>query len=118
VLQSKTQIHIYIMKNNMFNPTLLKKPSGFLPIAMSLAALAIVLVPIIIYGVARVEAGRGEDEGADAHLWQFLMGGQLPIVAFFLIKWLPQAIRPALLVLALQIIAALAAIAPVYLLHL
>jgi hypothetical protein len=106
------------MKNIMFGLIMLKKPSGFLPIAMSLVALAIVLVTLAIYGVARIEASRGEDEGAGAHLWQLLMAGQVPIVTFFLIKWLPQTPRPALLVLALQIIAALAAMAPVYLLHL
>ena len=84
------------MKNIPLIPTALKKPSGVLPIAMSLAALTVVLIPIAVYGVARVEAGRGQDEGAAAHLWQLLMGGQLPIVAFFLIKWLPQTPRPAL----------------------
>jgi hypothetical protein len=42
----------------------------------------------------------------------------VPIVAFFLIRWLPQAPRPALLMLALQATTALAAVAPVYFLHL
>ena len=46
------------------------------------------------------------------------MGGQLPLLAFFLIKWLPRAPKAALSVLALQILAALAAMAPVYLLGL
>ena len=55
---------------------------------------------------------------AVAHLWQILMGGQLPLLAFFLIKWLPRAPKAALSVLALQILAALAAMAPVYLLGL
>jgi hypothetical protein len=39
-------------------------------------------------------------------------------VAFFAIKWLPQAPRQALTVLALQAIAGLAALAPVFLLGL
>ena len=80
---------------------------------MSLAALAIVLGHIALFGVTR-EA----DEGAAAHLWQLLMAGQLPIVAFFAIKWLPRRPSQALLVLALQAGAALAALAPVYLLNL
>ena len=46
------------------------------------------------------------------------MAGQVPILGFFLIKWLPQAPRPTLLMLALQVVAALAAMAPVYFLHL
>jgi hypothetical protein len=92
---------------------LLKKPTGFLPVAMSLAALVLVLAHVAMFGAAR-EA----DEGAAAHLWQLLMAGQVPIVAFFLIRWLPQAPRPALLMLALQATTALAAVAPVYFLHL
>jgi hypothetical protein len=92
---------------------LLKKPSAFLPLAMSLAALALVLAHVLVFGAAR-EA----DEGAAAHLWQILMIGQVPILGFFVIKWLPEAPRPALAMLALQVATALAAAAPVYFLHL
>ena len=91
----------------------LKQPSAFLPLAMSLTALAIVLGHIVLYGVAR-EA----DEGAAAHLWQILMAGQIPLMAFFAIKWLPRAPKQALYILALQVGAVLAAMAPVYILHL
>jgi hypothetical protein len=80
---------------------------------MSLVALALVLGHIALYGPAR-EA----DEGAVAHLWQLLMAGQLPVLAFFAIKWLPRATKPALGVLALQAVAVLAAVAPVFLLNL
>jgi hypothetical protein len=92
---------------------ILRKPSAFLPISMSLAALAIVLVHVAIFGPAR-EA----DEGTAAHLWQFLMAAQVPIVVFFAIRWLPQNPRAALLVLAMQGGAMLAALAPVFLLGL
>ena len=92
--------------------SLLKRPSAFVPVAMSLAALAIVLVHIIMSGTAREP-----DEGMAAHLWQLLMAAQIPIVAFFAIRWLPQSPRSALPVLALQVVAALAALAPVYLLN-
>ena len=101
------------MKDIMTIPMMLKKPSGFLPIAMSLAAIAVVLVHLARFGVTR-EA----DEGTSAHIWQLLMAGQAPIVAFFIIRWLPQVPRPTLVVLALQTILALAAMAPIYLLHL
>jgi len=94
-------------------PAMLRKPSGFLPVGMSFAALVVVLAHVIMFGTARQA-----DEGAAAHVWQLLMAGQVPILAFFLIKWLPQAPRPTLLMLALQVVAALAAIAPVCLLHL
>jgi hypothetical protein len=42
------------------------------------------------------------------------MGGQLPIVAWFALKWLPRAPRRALRVLALQIAAMLPSFAAVY----
>ena len=90
----------------------LKHPSAFLPVAMSLLAVGVVLTHIALFGTARQS-----DEGTAAHLWQLLMAGQLPIILFFAIRWLPQAPRYALPVLALQAAAAVAALAPVYLLH-
>jgi hypothetical protein len=42
------------------------------------------------------------------------MAGQLPIIAFFLLKWLPRTPRQALQVLAVQIVAALASFASVF----
>ncbi len=92
--------------------TMMKRPSAFVPIAMSMAALAIVLVHLILSGAARQA-----DEGTAAHLWQLLMAAQIPIVAFFAIRWLPRCPRLALPVLSLQAVAALAALAPVYLLN-
>jgi hypothetical protein len=76
---------------------------------MSLAALATVLIHIVRFGTAR-EA----DEGAAAHIWQMLMAGQLPIIAFFAISWLPRLPKAALLVLSLQALAGAAALAPVF----
>jgi hypothetical protein len=95
------------------NVSTLRKPSALLPLAMSLAALATVLVHIILFGTAR-EA----DEGTAAHIWQLLMAAQVPAVAFFAFKWLPRTPVQALLVLALQAVAALSALAPVYFLGL
>jgi hypothetical protein len=95
------------------SPSLLKTPSAFLPVAMSLMALTIVLLHVVCYGAAR-EA----DEGPAAHIWQLLMAGQVPVLAFFALKWLPRAPRPTLYLLALQAGAALASMAPVFLLNL
>ncbi|MEP6820351.1 MAG: hypothetical protein ABJA18_12520 [bacterium] len=95
------------------NLSTMKKPSAWVPLAMSLAAVAMVLVHVVMFGAAR-EA----DEGTAAHLWQILMAAQLPIIAFFAIKWLPRTPKQALLVLALQATAALAALAPVFFLNL
>ena len=91
------------------NISIMKQPSGFIPLLMSLAALAIVLGHVAIFGAAREP-----DEGTAAHLWQLLTAGQIPVVAFFAVKWVPQAPRQALIIFALQAVAGLAALAPVY----
>ena len=86
-----------------------RQPSAFMPVAMSIAALVTVLYHIAMSGMARET-----DEGAAAHIWQLLMAGQIPVVAFHAVKWLPRAPGTALQILAVQVIAALAALAPVY----
>jgi hypothetical protein len=91
------------------NVPLMRQPIAFLPLAMSLAALAIVLGHAAIFGVVH-EA----DEGAAAHIFQLLMVAQVPIVAFFAIRWLPRAPRETLHVLAWQAGAGLAAMASVF----
>jgi uncharacterized membrane-anchored protein len=91
------------------NKTFWKWPSAWVPIAMSVVALAIVVLHIIRFGTARET-----DEGTSAHLWQILMAGQLPIIVWFAIRSLPQAPKPALLVLALQALAGIVALAPVF----
>jgi hypothetical protein len=93
---------------------IVKKPSAFVPLAMSLIALAM-LACALTYGV--VQHGsvvREPDEGTVAHLWQILMAGQMPVIVFFAVKWLPQAPRQTLYVLGLQVGAALVAMAPVF----
>jgi FtsH-binding integral membrane protein len=87
----------------------IRQPSAFLPVAMSLVALALVLGHVALFGVV-LEA----DEGTAAHIWQILMAAQVPIMAFFAIKYLPQKPKQALLILTLQIVAALTACAPVF----
>jgi hypothetical protein len=89
--------------------TLLKRLSAVIPVAMSFAALAIAIGYAAMFGTARQA-----DEGAAAHTWQLLMLGQVPVVAFFAIKWLPTDPGRALLVLAVQVSAALAAMFPVW----
>jgi hypothetical protein len=89
----------------------LRQPSAVVPVAMSLAALAVVVARIVFVGVAPEP-----DEGAAAHVWQLLMAGQLPVIAFFAITWLPRNPRQALVALLLQAVAGLAAAAPVFVL--
>jgi hypothetical protein len=86
----------------------IKRPTALIPLAMSGLALCLVLGHIAIFGVARQP-----DEGTEAHLWQLLMAGQIPVIALFGMVWLPRTPRPALLVLGLQLAAGLTAAAPV-----
>ncbi|HEV2661142.1 MAG TPA: hypothetical protein VGU68_11105, partial [Ktedonobacteraceae bacterium] len=79
----------------------LRQPSAFLPVAMSLVALTLVLGYVALFGVIHEV-----DEGTAAHIWQILMAVQIPIMAFFAIKYVPQKPKQALLILALQIVAA------------
>ncbi len=90
-----------------------RKPSAVAPIAMSLCALGVVLIAIAVSG-ARQQA----DESTAAHLWQLLMAGQLPFLAWFAFHWLKHDLKAGLLVVALQIAAFLAALLPVWLLGL
>ena len=91
--------------------SLLKRPSAFLPLAMSLAALATVLVYVALFGTARQE-----DEGTAAHIWQLLIALQVPIICVFAVSWLPRLPGQAGRILLLQIVAMVAALAPVFLL--
>jgi hypothetical protein len=76
---------------------------------MSAAAFATIVAYATMFGTAPQP-----DEGTAAHIWQLLMLGQVPFVAFFALKWLSTEPREALLVLTLQLAAALAAMLPVW----
>jgi hypothetical protein len=93
----------------LMDAALLKRPSAVIPVAMSAVALATVIGYAAMFGTARQA-----DEGTAAHIWQVLMAGQLPVMAFVAIKWLPIEPRQTLLVLALHVGAALAAMFPVW----
>lgn len=92
-------------------PRLSRQPTAYLPIAMSLGALAVVIGRIALFGTAP-----DPDEGTAAHLFQLLLVAQFPIIGTFALRWLPRAPTAALRVLALQLLAALLALAPVILL--
>jgi hypothetical protein len=83
---------------------ILRKPSAWLPLAISLAALLLIFGYVALYGAAHQSTG---GEHAPARLFQLLMVTQAVIVAFFAMKWLPRAPRQALAVLSLQVAAAL-----------
>ena len=93
-------------------PYTLRQASALIPLAMSAAALGIVVLHIALQGTARQA-----DEGTEAHLWQLLMAGQLPLIAYFAISELPRNTRQGLTILALQSGAMLAAALPVAVLN-
>ena len=88
---------------------LIKRPIAWVPIAMSLAILVMVLTTLGVAGVARQA-----DEGAAAHIFQLWLVLQAVAVAAFAVEWLPRRPRAALLVLIVQLLCALAACAPVF----
>ena len=92
---------------------MIKHPSAFLPMAMSLAALALVIIHVAMYGVTH-----DADEGTPAHIFQLLLIAQVPITAYFAIRWVPETPKQAIPIMALQAAAALTAIAPVLFLNL
>ena len=92
----------------------LKHPSAWIPIALSLAALGMVVGAIAVYGVHDLRAPH--DEGALAHIWQLLMVAQAMGIVVFAALWLPRTPGPAVAVIGLQMLMAVAAAAPVFLL--
>jgi len=89
--------------------SLLKKPSAWVPIAIPVAFFAYMVVYISLFGIVRET-----DEGVGAHLFQLWLALEPLMVGFFAVKWLPRAPRQALVILALQIVAALLPIAVVF----
>lgn len=87
----------------------IKQPSALIPIAMSALAFTVCVGYAVIFGTARQS-----DEGTAAHLWQLLMAGQVPVILYFAVRWLPRTPRQGLLILGAQIGAALAAMFPVW----
>ena len=88
---------------------LTRKPSAILPIAMSLGALAVVLL-----AMATGNAKPQPDENAAAHIWQILITGQLPFLGWFALRWVSHDFKAGLSVLALWLVAFGAALFPVW----
>jgi hypothetical protein len=97
------------MKTKLFNGSLLMHPSALIPLLMSLAALTLVISHALIFGIVHET-----DEGTLAHLFQLLMVAQLPIIVYFLIKWFQKNPKQTIIVIVMQVIMLLAAIAGVF----
>jgi hypothetical protein len=90
-------------------PPLIERFSAWMPPVMSMFAFVVVVHHLVVVG-----ATRELDEGAAAHMWQLLMAGQLPFLAWHAVRWIPRAPALGLTICAVQIFAILAAIAPVW----
>ncbi len=88
-----------------------KKASALIPVGMSLTALMLVVLQVATHGL-RPEP----DKGATAHIYQLLVVGQVPVVAYFLLRWFRSAPRQAARVVVVQGCALAAALVPVHLL--
>jgi hypothetical protein len=88
-----------------------KKASALIPVVMSLIALMLVAVQVLIRGLSPEP-----DEGAGAHLYQLLVVGQIPVIAFFGIRWLRHAPLQGLHIVVAQGFALAAALVPVHML--
>ncbi|MGZ3297572.1 MAG: hypothetical protein ACXU8O_01040 [Asticcacaulis sp.] len=85
------------------------QPSAFVPVLMSFAAFAIVGAYIVATG------GRHQtDEGAIAHIFQLLIAAQLPVVVFFILRWIRSRPWACLTLLAVQGLALALALLPVW----
>lgn len=96
----------------MSTKEMLRHPSAYLPLVISLGALGVVLAHLVVNGTAPQA-----DEGAAARIWQLLMAAQVPILVGFSVKWLPHAPRQGAVALALQLAGLFTAALPVNLLH-
>ncbi len=93
--------------------SMLGSPLTLAPILLPLFCIGMVLVHLARFGT-RVEA----DEGTEAHLFQLFMVLQVPLMVLFAAKWWPVRRQATLVVLALQGLAAAAALALVFFLKL
>ncbi|MFZ1988836.1 MAG: hypothetical protein WAW96_03600 [Alphaproteobacteria bacterium] len=97
-----------IIRENVMTPTplhsLAVKASAWLPVAFSLAAVALLLGYVAVFGIGDMR--QQHDENAAAHLFQLFMVAQTLIAIFFAIRWLPRAPLPAVVILVAQVLAA------------
>lgn len=102
------------MKTHLRSHDLMKHPTAWLPLLMSLCALLLFLSYLWISTPAPQSSG---DEGAPARVYQMLMSLQIPVLLLFPVLWWKREPRKTLLVLALQVVAWIAAFLPVLLIE-
>lgn len=88
---------------------LIKKPSAWVPIALSLLAVVAMATAFVVSG----PPVRQPDEGTGAHLFQIWLVLEVFMIAYFGVMWLPAKPRQALVILGMQIVGVLIVCAPV-----
>ncbi len=92
---------------------LLREISGWVPIAIPVTIVLMLTSYLVLAG-----SERDTDEGFAAHMFQLLLLVQATVMVYFAVKWLPERPREAMQTLALQLIAIVIAISPVFILRL
>ena len=92
---------------------LVRSPSAYLPLMMSVLALILVLASVLLFGSARQA-----DEGAAAHLFQMLVIGQVPLVVWSLLQRIGRDSALGLQIFGLQAAFLAVALFPVWYFHL
>lgn len=93
---------------------LLHRPSAWLPMVLSVAALVLIGAVLVTQGANVTPA---HDEGTPARIFQLLMLVDAIAIATFGLRWLPAAPRAALAVMAVQVLAAVVPIVTIILLE-
>ena len=94
--------------------SVLRKPSAWLPIVMSATALLLVIGYAAVFGIQKSQ----RDEGAAARIFQLLLAGQIPIMAYFVFKWLPKKPKQSAKIIVLQMMGILLAFGLIFFLEL
>ena len=81
--------------------TLMRKPSAWLPLALSLVAIGLIVAHVVFVGVAPQA-----DEGTEARIFQVLMLLDALVIGAFAVRWPPIAPKAASAVVALQLLIA------------
>lgn len=89
--------------------SLIKKPSAWTPIVISLGILAMLLGYLLKNGLVHET-----DEGTAAHLFQIWLVLEFLGLSFFGLKWLPRQPKQALVVVVIQCVAAFLPLSLVY----
>ena len=95
-----------------------KHPSGYMPLLLSVCAIALLGIYLAVYGAGSARPGIDvHDEGPAAHVYQLLIGAQLLIIPWFSLRWGWREFKAGATLVALQVLAILASFGPLWLIE-